>query len=74
VTHKQMLDPHWGLTVVDGYTTVRRGMYGGMKYYTRCAGCGNGARKRKHVQHRRSCPALFVKMCEQAEKVFGKQT
>jgi hypothetical protein len=62
-------------TAVDGHTV--QGWYDpkrGMKYYTTCVGCGNGARKRKYIQHRRSCQTHFVKMCEASEKAFQKGT
>jgi len=45
----------------------------GSRHYVTCEGCGNGARKWKHVQHRRSCPTHFVRMCEEAKKMYGKE-
>lgn len=59
---------HRFLMEVDGYTVQKHGQ----KYYTTCVGCGNGARKKKHIQHRRSCPTHFVKMCEASEKAFKR--
>jgi len=42
------------------------------RHYVTCLGCGNGARKWKHVQHRRNCPSHFLRMVEESHKRFGK--
>jgi len=63
-------DEHRPGRVVSRYRNSR-----GSRHYVTCTSCGNGARKWKHVKHRRSCPTHFVKMVEDSERTYrsGKE-